>query len=130
MSYAMASATGIVFFQHILGVWLPVTLFTTLDGFVLVRVTFDAEKGSVFRVSIVEHILGLAVTVCANCIWCVGWIGNFKRFVRRVTGDTFVKCSSYVDYVTCPRDLAQVRFVAFKAIRFVAMFCMVAGRTI
>ncbi len=106
MSYAMASATGIVFFQHIRGMWLSVTLFTTLNGFMLVRVTFDAEKGSVFRVSIVEHILGLTVTVGANCIWRIGWIGNFKRFVRRVTGDTFVKCSSYVDYVTCSGDLA------------------------
>jgi len=45
MCYAMASATGVIFLQHVLGMRLSVALLTTFDGFVLVGVTFDAEKG-------------------------------------------------------------------------------------
>ncbi len=45
MRYAMASATGVIFLQHVLGMWLSVAFFATLDGFMLVGVAFDAEKG-------------------------------------------------------------------------------------
>ena len=125
MCYAMASATGIVFVQHILRMWLSVTLFTAFDGFVLVRVTFDAEQGAMFGITCEKHILCLAVAVGTNCIWSVGRIGDFKCLMGRVTGDTFIKCSCYMYYVACSWNLPHMRFVAFKAIWFVSMSCMV-----
>ncbi len=77
MSNPVASTTGVEFFQHILGMWLTMTLPASFDGFVLVRVAFDALEGGMFCILTAQHFIRFAVTEGAYRVFGVVWICNF-----------------------------------------------------
>ena len=85
MGNTVTAAAGAEFFQHLFRVWFTVTVNTSLDCLVLVRMAEGAGQEAVLGLSPAEHFPGLAVAKGAHGPGRLVGVGNLEYLVGRVT---------------------------------------------